>query len=143
MKSLFTTNLKFAVTLDTLGVPFRNPDPITCIKQDNGEDQFTFWYEATDDALLYERAWKEGWETKILDKHHLTLLDKNEKPIPHSHPFFYCFAWANNREGKIHQMYRAEKMILKNFGDITLLISSNANEKTKSAMRKAIHDAGY
>lgn len=118
-KNYSTTNLRLAVCLTALGVPLRDPDPVTQHAEprphDPGFTRFTFWFRVIDEDALRQlvaafMAFEARWEC---------LLD-------HDHPLYFIYGALFNRDVLIKHMRESTPFRVISEGDQTVLMPVHA-----------------
>ena len=117
-----TTNIKVAAAASAFGAKLRQSDPVTCIVQEGGHRQYTFWFSdsGSDEAKAeIERTWAD-------------MKSDTESPIR------YVRAALENRETLLGLIKRAEPILSIQRGGQTLLISERASPELKKTMMKKL-----
>ena len=117
-----TTNIKVAAAASAFGAKLRQSDPVTCIVQESGHRQYTFWFSdsGSDEAKAeMERTWAD-------------MKSDPESPIR------YVRAALENRETLLGLVKRAEPILSIKRGNQTLLISERASPELKRTMMKKL-----
>ena len=131
-REYYTRDFTLSSILISLGIPRRQPDPITCIAEIvNGRrrEEYTFWFdisrqedrdECNELVDAYYRV-KEDW-TFALDE---------------EHPIYYMYGFAKNWERQRDEMKNkvAPQRIVRR-GSQTLLIGEDASEELKEKFRQ-------
>lgn len=147
-----TTDLKLAATLCALGVPLRNPDPVTnVLHADTGDRQFIFWFEADEAQRKLAAQWTEWFAAdRVLEKDLENILGKlkagislNEedqkilKSLP-EHPMYYIKAALENRDRLMGLMHKATPLRLIRKNGISVIYADSAPQHIKDKLKSLL-----
>ena len=134
MKHIYVNDISLASILDALGVPKRQPDPVTreIRLRDGRETETGLWW---DDVTKPEHASKaqeimaayyaaRNWENYTLDK---------------EHPLYWMKGVLENRTANLHLYnHGATPMRVIEDGDRTVYIGPRISEKTKQILKQSL-----
>lgn len=153
-KTYHTIDIKLASCLDSLGIPYRESDPVTKVIQERDGKKFeqcTFWFDIIDDDIrqrckifidAYEAAkpmfiWKLSMRKKPLHTADLPAGDYYQ--LEEEHPLYYIMDGLFLREAWLSWMREnAEPMRVFRDGNKTVTLSTRATQETRDKMKKAL-----
>lgn len=150
-----TIDIKLASCLDSLGIPFRQSDPVTRVLQEkNGRpfEQCTYWFDTTDDATrklcaIFEDAYETAkplfeWKKKIRKgeiKPETPPPSGNYYKLDPESPLYYEMDALYLREVWLDWTRNgADLRKLIQEGSKTINISTRASQYTKDLIKKYI-----
>lgn len=131
---IHTIDIKLAAILTTHGIPRRSYDPITCVVEDNGHKQFTFWFDGTlphhgdlaRDIIkqFFSEKNKGNTDCIVVDTEDIVSMQMGALRI---------------RDQLMSEMYsRVTPLVRKEIGDKVVFIAQGASQKTKDKIRSMI-----